>query len=124
MKNEKFSLLEADRKTHHHVIEYFNAMLNNIDLFSVDMILQKRELELHLNKCHKEKDQEECLKWVEKNAKPFRIYINSLREIALFCYIDSKIYFRKELSWEVFCLIIEIWNKNKSIIDSIKTEDI
>ena len=118
-----FSLLDKDQKTYNHILEYYNGILNNVSVFSIDMILQKRELTEHLQRCTKEHDKDEICKWLEKNASPFRCYLNSLKSVALFCIMDRRINSKNNLSWDNFCKIVDIWREEKQlIIDTIKFE--
>jgi hypothetical protein len=116
----KFSLLEKDEKTFNHVKLYYDALENCVDLVAIDIKIQRNEFDWHLNHCKAEdKRSEECA-WIEKNASALRQYLNSLKAIALFCYMDNKIYYRDRLVFEVYCKICEIYNKEKSLImDSI-----
>lgn len=115
-KCDNFSFLDNDDKTFLHITEYFNALQNGIKLISIDNILQKREIEIHLNKCKKEQTQEETLKWIEKNAVPFRNYINSLKILSLYLYIHSKMHYNYKLIKEDFGKIVNMWNNERCIV--------
>lgn len=121
---EKFSLLDKDKKTYNHVKKYFIAMIKEKDLNYVDIVIQKDELSNHLKQYCKEHDREEESNWVCKNAHPLRIYLNSLKEIAFFAFMDSRIHCHNDFSYDLFCKIIDIYDSKKQlIIESIRVEE-
>lgn len=120
---EKFSFLDKDKKTYVHAKLYYDALSSEKELSLIDIDIQKMELSAHLSKFCKEHDKKEETDWVCQNAKPFRIYINSLKEIALFAYISSKIYYHDDFSYELFCRIVDVYDLRKKAIDSIKVDE-
>lgn len=121
--SDKFSFLEKDKKTYNHVKMYFDAINNGASLNSVDILIQKQELECHLKKTCKEHDRIEETAWVMKNAAPFRCYLNSLKTVTLFAFLNSKIHLDDDISFTLFCRMVDIFNEEKSlIIESIRIE--
>jgi hypothetical protein len=122
-KNKPFCIFDKDEKTFNHVKLYYKAIEDKVDLFKVDCQLQQQELEIHLNRCKKEHDKSEQLAWLNKNAEPLRAYINSLKMIALFMYIENKRIGKIDVTWELFCQFAEVWDEEKQIIiDTIRVE--
>ena len=118
---EKFSMLDPDKKTYKHFLMYYKCMTNNEDILKVDNLLQEEELKTHLEKCGKGKDKEECVTWICKNAVALRSYINALKIITVLSQIDSMIYLREEISFKLFCKIVEAWDLHKhNFIESIR----
>lgn len=119
-----FSKLNADEKTFNHVKEYYIAMEKGIQMFSIDMKIQKDELENHLKCCGKnECDQGEIEAWVLKNSEPLRAYLNTLKLFTLFMYIDNEKDYRREIVWPLFIRFVGIWNAEKELIlDTIRVE--
>jgi hypothetical protein len=83
---------------------------------SVDMLIQKRELEEHLNRCKKEQDSDECAKWIEDNSVAFRAYINTLKVFTLFIFMENKLEYREAVIWEIFCRMVDVFNAEKELI--------
>jgi hypothetical protein len=123
----KFSKLDKTQKTFSHIKLIYDAICNNVKILSVGNLIQKRELEEHLKNMdclEGEKHQEECLKWIEKNARPLRIYLNSLIDFSEYLYFDSQLNYRgKELIEELVYDAIDIWNENLEILEQIRLEE-
>jgi hypothetical protein len=124
MSCKPFCFLEKDQKTYSHVCEYYDAVQNNIPFMAIDNIIQKRELQYHLEKYCKSESKEESQNWIEKNAVPFRSYINSLKLFSLFLLMDGKRNFRDNVPYELFEIYADIWNQEKKIlIDTIQIKE-
>jgi hypothetical protein len=122
----RFSKLEKDDKTLDHIKMYYHAITNKEPLMSLGCLLQKRELELHLKivNCKEEEHKDECIKWIEKNAKNLRAYINSLIDISEFLFMDSKLNYRgNELIKERVFEAIDVWNESVEMLEHIRIED-
>ena len=90
--NEYFCFLENDIKTFEYTKRYIKTLLkislNKEDIFNLDNEIQSEEIQLHLNRLQIpewdiNKILLEKIKWTEINSKPFRIYLNSIKMIAL-----------------------------------------
>jgi hypothetical protein len=123
----KFSRLDKTQKTFEHINLIYEAICNNVKILSIGNLIQKRELEDHLKRLgciEGEKHQKECLEWIEKNAKPLRIYLNSLIDFSEFLYFDSRLNYRgSELIKELVYDAIDIWNESLEILEQIRLEE-
>ena len=124
MKCKPFCILEKDEKTYKHICEYYDAIVWETPLMAIDSIIQKRELENHLKRTKGTESKEEAQNWIQENAEPFRAYLNSLKLLTLFIFMDNKRNFRENVPYELFETYVEIWKKEKQLlIDTIRIND-
>jgi len=124
MRCKPFSYLEKDERTFNHLVEYYQALFIGTSLSLIDNSLQKDSLEDHLkrNGVGTERTAEEAQRWVLQNSDPFRAYINSLKIVAMFLYINNKMNGIEVVTYEQFSKIIDLYRLEKeTIIDTIRT---
>jgi hypothetical protein len=108
-----FCELEKDKKT----FEYFKKYLEILnredgDCFLLDNEIQIKEIYDHLkSNGYSKDDSEEIHKWIQKNGKPFRNYLNTIKIIYVVWHCMGKIW--TDITWEEFCSIEDKINEVK-----------
>jgi hypothetical protein len=125
--NEHFCFLEKDKKTFSYVMRFVDFIENNKtkNIISLGNKIQREEIEEHLKRNNiKENAVAEEIKWVEKNGKGFRIYLNTIKIAALIFYSRDRdcgincTY--KKHTFKNFCKIVDDINSIKlQIIESL-----
>ena len=119
---KSFSKLEKDKKTFEHLTRYYIALMENLPLMVIDMEIQAHELEDHMNRCGLPTScMPEMNSWIQKNSENLRTYLNALKMLALFIYIDNTKDYRDKVVWDLFCTFVDVWNQESEIImDTIR----
>ena len=98
-----FCTLEKDNKTFNYFKEYLFYLDSNSILY-IDNKIQHNEIINHLkNNGYSDSDTYEITKWINKNAKNFRKYLNTIKLI--FIIIKCSNININDLSFEQFCKI-------------------
>lgn len=119
-----FCYLEKDLKTYDYVKNYLQIMKNGETTSSLDISIQRLEIERHLAANGiSYSDQKAISEWIEKNSANFRSYLNSLKMVALFIYYVKKaehLSDENQLPFELFSEAVSYWNERKiEVADSI-----
>lgn len=86
-----FCILEQDDKTFCYLKRYLDAGNNTYKVFQLDNIIQREEIEVHLNINNKNNlDAGEMLEWVKRYSPQFREYINTIKLLAMLFMIEGK----------------------------------
>lgn len=114
-----FCILEKDKKT----FEYFKQYVRYLEhedntCLILDNLLQKNEIQMHLELNGvdaaqlSERKKNEISDWIEKNAQPFRDYLNTIKLV----YVVWKCMGRdwKNISWDDYITIGERLNQLKA----------
>lgn len=119
-----FCYLEKDQKTFDYVKQYLQVMKKGESTTPLDITIQRLEIEHHLQANNiSYSDRKAISEWIDKNSPNFRIYLNSLKMVALFIYYVKKAeHFAEEaqISFELFAEAVAYWNERKiEVADSI-----
>lgn len=119
-----FCYLENDNKTFDYVKEYLSVLRAGDSPLTLDITIQKREIEAHLiRNAIPSSDQKAITDWIEKNSANFRSYLNSIKMVALFLFYVKKAEHIPEespLPFELFTEAVAFWNERKiEVVDSI-----
>jgi putative component of toxin-antitoxin plasmid stabilization module len=106
-----FCYLEKDKKTFDILLLYIKDISDNEDLLKEDNKIQIKEIQEH--------NQRECrdasLEWIEKHAEGERIYLNTIKELAILFLCTER-----EVTWKNFIFFIDRLNSiNESILNKI-----
>jgi len=121
-----FCKLEQNESTFLFFKEYFKSLMKATSTDKVqnlDLQLQLQEIKNHLNVNNKnQKDNKECIKWIEENSKNYRLYLNTLKIVKLIfdciCEIENKTI--DQIIYEDFKKVEAIINNEKeSILENI-----
>lgn len=114
-----FSLLDRDDKTFRYIKRYLKECHNYDESFKLDNKIQNEEIQKHLylSHCPQDKQKEEMLSWVDKNSKPFRDYLNSIK-IAYSAWILTG-HNEEDFTFEEFKLMQSNLFKVKEVLESI-----
>ena len=112
-----FCHIENDEKTKHYVKLTIEALKDKKSLLTIDNIIQAHEMDRHCS-CSQDWDKNKLVcDWVSSNAKPFRIYLNTIKLISLFIIVeDIDIH---SLDSKEFENIREKINKQETLLDCI-----
>lgn len=119
-----FCYLEKDEKTFDYVKHYLQVMKNGESTTPLDITIQRLEIEHHLNANGiSHTDRKAISEWIENNSANFRIYLNSLKMVALFIYYVKKaehLAEENQISFDLFTEAVAYWNERKiEVADSI-----
>ncbi|HOV15356.1 MAG TPA: hypothetical protein PK771_13805 [Spirochaetota bacterium] len=92
-----FCKLEPDKKTYDYLKEYLDFLskkedFHNRSILYIDNKIQHQELHYHLNRININPNDDssernnEVEKWIKENAKPFRMYLSSIKILACASY--------------------------------------
>lgn len=118
-----FSLLEKDEKTYIYVKRYLSYLKNKKgSLLKLQNDFQIEEIQIHL-KNHNIKGEEESniesITWIKHHGDKFRIYLNSLKILALMA-LDCKCSCNKDdFSYVDFCKSVDIICNNRELVEDI-----
>ena len=121
-----FCKLEQNESTFLFFKEYFKSLMKATSTDKVqnlDLQLQLQEIKNYLNVNNKnQKDNKECIKWIEENSKNYRLYLNTLKIVKLIfdciCEIENKTI--DQITYEDFKKVEAIINNEKeSILENI-----
>lgn len=119
-----FCYLEKDEKTYDYVTEYLLVMKRGESPLTMDICIQKREIERHLSLNNiSPSDDKAIAEWIAQNSANFRSYLNSIKMVALFLYYVKKaehIPDDSPLPLDLFDEAVCYWNERKmEVVDSI-----
>lgn len=114
-----FCELEKDKKTFEYIKKYIQAFTNNEDSVIIDNEIQINEIHEHLLRNGLAfNNREEIIKWIKKNGKPFRNYLNSIKIIYLVWHCLGNDW--NDITWDEFCKIEDNINSVKEkLLDKI-----
>ncbi len=124
-----FSNLDPDNKTYSYLKEYLDflsrsgnyANKKSGNILSVDNEIQSREIRDHLTRHNIDPDRDtpeknnEVEKWIKENAKPFRMYLSSIKILASYSYTKGFIY-SATLNFDDFQALCRDFNYLKDIL--------
>lgn len=94
-----FCDIPIDLKTYQYIQRYIDYIENkHINIEELDNKIQIEEIKFHLQMTHcpDEVANQEAINWIQKHAKGFRLYLNSIKLIAL-------IYVTRHLECDIKC---------------------
>lgn len=104
-----FCKLEKDWKTYQILNTYFEDHKIKKDLDQEDNNIQVLEIEDHNKRNNKDvHDSDEAIKWITCHGKNYRLYLDSIKELAMIIYCS-----RSTASWENFCYFVDRYNEGK-----------
>jgi hypothetical protein len=106
----RFCHLEKDQKTYKILQIYISDIRDGKDIFRDDQELQVAEIKDHNTRCGEDKS----IQWVERYAYGYRIYLNSIKELALL-FLATK----RGVSWDNYCYFVDQLNTYKNLIEKI-----
>lgn len=126
MSRKPFCFLEEDYKTFAYVNIYVEFLKNDLSVSGLDMQIHSEEIQRHIE-CNNlfYKYELAVQEWIRANGENFRIYLNTIKMMALFIVMDiNSLDLQRDNGWymdfEKFKLFIMQWDKYKeNIVDSI-----
>ncbi len=107
---QHFSCLEPDKKTFEIIQSYMEIIQKHQEFNDFDMKLQIKEIQDHNYRHCKD----ESLQWIDQFAYGYRLYLNTIKEIALI-FIATE----RECNWDNFVFFVEKINKNQELLGNI-----